>query len=66
MLIQVSKEIELLQDLRILILLIVVMRAGYSSFVSLAFIELEKSSIPSVIISGIFFWVANTSNFLGM
>lgn len=37
-LIQCSKYMTALQDLRILIFLIVILRAGYSSFVSLAFI----------------------------
>jgi hypothetical protein len=45
-----------------LIALIIILRAGFSSFVSLAFIELELSGIPPVIVSGMFFWVANIVN----
>lgn len=65
-LITASKYLTVLQNLWLLIGLIVVLRAGYSSFVSLAFVEMEKSGIPSVIISGLFFWVANVANLLGM
>lgn len=61
-LIQLSKYIPVLQNLSLLIFLIVVLRAGYSAFVSLAFIEMEKSGIPSIIISGMFFWIANMVN----
>jgi hypothetical protein len=61
-LIQLSKYIPVLQNLNLLIFLIMVLRAGYSAFVSLAFMEMEKSGIPSVIISGMFFWVANVVN----
>lgn len=61
-LIQCSKEMPLLQDVKILILLIIILRAGYSSFVSLAFVEMEKSGISSVVISGIFFWISNAVN----
>jgi len=61
-LIQLSKYIPVLQNLNLLIFLIMVLRAGYSAFVSLAFLEMEKSGIPSVIISGMFFWVANVVN----
>ena len=65
-LITASAYLTLLQNLWLLIGLIVLLRAGYSSFVSLAFVEMEKSGIPSVIISGLFFWVANVTNLLGM
>lgn len=61
-LIQLSKYIPVLQNLNLLIFLIMILRAGYSAFVSLAFMEMEKSGIPSVIISGMFFWVANVVN----
>lgn len=61
-LIQLSKYIPVLQNLSLLIFLIVVLRAGYSAFVSLAFIKMEKSGIPSIIISGMFFWIANMVN----
>ena len=61
-LIQLSKYLPVLQNLNLLIFLIVVLRAGYSAFVSLAFMEMEKSGIPSVIISGMFFWIGNVVN----
>jgi hypothetical protein len=53
-------------SLYMMIGLIVVLRAGFSSFVSLAFVEMEHSGIPSVIISTMFFWVANVVNLIGM
>lgn len=65
-LIQYSKYIPALQELWVLVVLIVIMRAGYSSFVSLAFIEMEESGLSSVIISGAFFWIANLINLFGM
>lgn len=61
-LIQLSKYLPFLQNLPLLIFLIMVLRAGYSAFVSLAFMEMEKSGIPSVITSGMFFWIANVVN----
>jgi hypothetical protein len=61
-LIQLSKYLPILQNLNLLIFLIVVLRAGYSAFVSLAFMEMDRSGIPSVIISGMFFWIANVVN----
>lgn len=42
------------------------LRAGFSSFVSLAFVEMEKEKMSSLVISGFFFWVANVFNLLGM
>jgi hypothetical protein len=64
--IQLSRYIPILQNLIFLIFVIIVLRAGFSSFVSLAFVEMEKDKISSLIISGFFFWVANLFNLLGM
>lgn len=61
-LLQASKSLPLLQNIYLMIFLIIILRAGFSSFVSLAFMEMEKSGIPSVIVSGMFFWVANVVN----
>ena len=33
---------------------------------SLAFVEMEKEKMSSLVISGFFFWVANVLNLLGM
>lgn len=43
---------------------IIILRGGFSSFVSLALIELSHCG-PSVLISGIFFYIANASNLGG-
>lgn len=64
--IELSRVEESLRNLYFLILIIIVLRAGFSSFVSLAFIEMEKDGIKSLIISGFFFWIANVSNFITM
>lgn len=64
--IEASKYLPSLQNLWILIVFIILMRAGYSSFVSLAFMIFEKSRVSSVIISGIFFWIANCTNLIMM
>lgn len=63
-LLQAAKFLPLLQNLYVMIGLIIVLRAGFSSFVSLAFLEMELSGISSVIISGMFFWIANVINLL--
>ena len=46
--------------------MIIVLRAGFSSFVSLAFIEMEKGGVKSLVVSGFFFWIANVSNLITM
>jgi hypothetical protein len=61
-LLEASKSILLLQNIYLMIALIIILRAGFSSFVSLAFVEMGASGIPSVIVSGMFFWVANVIN----
>lgn len=53
----------LFHDERLLIAAIVILRAGFSSFVSLALIELS-SCLPSVLMSSVFFYIANISNYL--
>ena len=57
---------EVMQGLYFMIFLIIVLRAGLSSFVSLAFVEMEKQGMSSLIVSAFFFWVANLSNLAGM
>lgn len=64
--VQLSRVFPLLQNLYFLIFIIIVLRAGFSSFVSLAFVEMEKSGISSLIVSGFFFWVANVVNLVSM
>lgn len=44
-----------------IILAIIILRAGFSSFVSLALIELSHCG-PSVLLSAVFFYIANGSN----
>ena len=65
-LIELSRFWGALQNLYILLAVIIVLRAGFSSFVSLAFVEMEKQGMSSLIVSAFFFWVANVSNLLGM
>jgi hypothetical protein len=65
-LVQLSRFYSILQDLYILIILIIVLRAGFSSFVSLAFVEMEKEGMNSLVISGYFFWIANVVNLVSM
>lgn len=65
-LVQLSRFYSILQDLYILIFLIIVLRAGFSSFVSLAFVEMEKEGMNSLVISGYFFWIANIVNLVSM
>lgn len=64
--IQLSRVIPIIQNLLFLIVVIIVLRAGFSSFVSLAFAEMEKEQMNSLVISGFFFWVANLVNLVGM
>ena len=64
--IQLSRVLPLFQNLAFLIFVIIVLRAGFSSFVSLAFVEMEKEKMSSLVISGFFFWVANVVNLIGM
>ena len=64
--IELSRVSESLRDLYFLIFIIIVLRAGLSSFVSLAFIEMEREGMKSLIISGFFFWIANVSNLITM
>ena len=66
MIIQLSRYVPIIQNLIFLIFVIIVLRAGFSSFVSLAFVEMEKEKMSSLVISGYFFWVANVFNLLGM
>lgn len=53
---------EIVQNVVLLCIAIVILRAGFSSFVSLALIELERYGLASVVVSCIFFWIANASN----
>jgi len=64
--IQLSRLFPVLQNLTFLVVVIIVLRAGFSSFVSLAFVEMEKEKMSSLVISGFFFWIANVVNLLGM
>lgn len=66
MAIQASSSLDapLFRNKYTLILAIVILRAGFSSFVSLALIELGHCG-PAVLISSIFFYVANGSNLAG-
>lgn len=47
----------------LLIVAVVLLRAGFSSFVSLALIELSYFG-PSVLVSSIFFYISNATNLL--
>ena len=64
--IELSRFMPVFQSLWLLLLVIIVLRAGFSSFVSLAFIEMEREGIKSLVISACFFWVANVVNLFGM
>ena len=64
--IYMSPYISQLQQVYFLIFVIIVLRAGFSSFVSLAFIEMEREGMNSLIVSGLFFWIANVTNLAGM
>ena len=64
--VELSREMSIFQNLYFLIFLIIVLRAGFSSFVSLAFLEMEKEGMSSLIVSAFFFWIANLMNFLTM
>lgn len=52
-------------DKTALIIAIIILRAGFSSFVSLALIELNEFG-PSVLVSSVFFYVANATNLGGI
>ena len=52
------------QNVALLCITITVLRAGFSSFVSLALLELENYGLSSVIVSSIFFWIANLINLI--
>lgn len=58
----VSIDHPLFHNYLLLILAIVILRAGLSAFVNLSLVELEKSGISSVISSLIFFYIANLVN----
>jgi hypothetical protein len=47
-----------------LIMAIIVLRAGLSSYVSLSLIELNRFG-PSVLVSSVFFYIANGTNLIG-
>lgn len=64
--IELSRYLPFLQNLYFLIFVIIILRAGFSSFVALAFVEMEKEGMNSLIVSGFFFWVANVTNLVGM
>jgi hypothetical protein len=64
--IQLSRFVGVFQNLYFLVFIIIILRAGFSSFVSLAFIEMKKEGIKELIISAFFFWVANLVNLLSM
>lgn len=55
---------EFFQNKEALILAVILLRAGFSSFVSLALMELNIFG-PSVLVSSIFFYVANATNLGG-
>ena len=54
-----------LQSQWFLILSVIVLRSGFSSFVSLAFLELNKHGMAPVMVSSLFFYIANGSNLYG-
>lgn len=64
--IELSRFVPALQNLYFLIFVTIILRAGFSSFVALAFVEMEKEGMSSLIVSGFFFWVANVTNLVGM
>ena len=55
----------LLQSQWFLILSVIILRCGFSSFVSLAFLELNKHGMAPVLVSSVFFYIANGSNLYG-
>lgn len=57
----VSLPQPIFHDKNALIITIILLRAGFSSFVSLCLIELSKFG-PSVMVSSIFFYIANGTN----
>ena len=64
--IELSRFMPIFQSLWFLLFITIVLRAGLSSFLSLAFIEMEREGIKTLVISGFFFWVANIFNAFGM
>lgn len=65
--IQASSSIDsqVYQNKYFLIADVILLRAGFSSFVSLAFVELNKFGMASVLVSSLLFYIANAANLLG-
>jgi hypothetical protein len=65
-LVELSRFLPFFQGMVFLILITIVLRAGFSSFVSLALVEMENIGMNSLIVSNFFFWVANIVNLVSM
>lgn len=63
-LVELSRFFSIFQGMFFLITVIIVLRAGFSSFVSLALVEMENIGMNSLVVSNFFFWIANIINLL--
>ena len=61
----VSLNYAFLQNQAGLVIAIIILRAGLTSFVNLSLLEIEKSGISAVLGSLMFFYVANITNLVG-
>lgn len=59
-------EFEIMKNVVLVSLITIVLRAGFSSFISISFMILAKTEVPEVYTSNVLFWIANLVNFITM
>lgn len=59
-------EFEIMRNVVIVSLITIVIRAGFSSFISISFMILAKTEVPEVYTSNVLFWIANLVNLVTM